>query len=162
MTAAATDHGPLHTVRAVGFPLDVWMRSTQHFDELMREFALISAGLQLEDGPSRPVPLRLIDLVDELRLQFAAMAAQQDAQRQAALDAGMASVDLEYHVPAAAREAAASLLGLLDEADDFCRSGDLLTLASPAEAVRFREWYLNEVVRQIDGHPPTPWPEHAG
>ncbi len=54
--------------------------------------------------------------------------------------------------------AAARRLGdLLDEADEFCRSGHLLTVATQPESVAFRRWYLGEFQRQIDGHPPGPW-----
>ena len=49
------------------------------------------------------------------------------------------------------------LTGLLEEADDYCRRGELLTLATPPELVAFRNWYLGQVVEQIDGRPPTPW-----
>ncbi len=48
---------------------------------------------------------------------------------------------------------------MLTAADEYCREGALLTCAPPPSAVRFREWYLNEFVVQIDGHPPTPWGE---
>ena len=42
----------------------------------------------------------------------------------------------------------------LAEADEFCRRGELLTLATPPEYVAFREWFLGEIVRQLDGQPP--------
>lgn len=66
-------------------------------------------------------------------------------------------MDLTLLVPAAARGAAVELMGLLEEADDYCRRGELLTLATSPELVAFRNWYLGQVVEQIDGRPPTPW-----
>ena len=46
---------------------------------------------------------------------------------------------------------------LFDEADEFCRRGDLLTLAESSEVHAFRTWYIEEYVRQLDGGPPTSW-----
>ena len=46
---------------------------------------------------------------------------------------------------------------MLDEADVFCREGELLTLATPADEVAFRRWFLNEFVRQLRGEPPRRW-----
>ena len=50
---------------------------------------------------------------------------------------------------------------MLDEADESCTRGDhLLTLATPEE-LRFRCWFIGEFVAQINGAPPTPWPDVA-
>jgi hypothetical protein len=67
-------------------------------------------------------------------------------------------VDLEIDVPAGAAPAAAEMQATLAEADEFCRNGELLTLAASPEFVAFRNWFLGEIVRQLDGDPPTPWP----
>ena len=64
-------------------------------------------------------------------------------------------------MPAALAAAARRLRTLLDEADAFCRAGDLLTLATQPEGVAFRHWYLDEFQRQIDGRPPRPWSASA-
>jgi hypothetical protein len=66
-------------------------------------------------------------------------------------------VTLVYRVPPEIRDAVIALAGMLAEADEYCRQGDLLTLAPPPEAVRFRDWYLSEFVRQCDGLPAKPW-----
>lgn len=60
-------------------------------------------------------------------------------------------------MPPAVAAAAAQLRDLLDEADEFCCAGDLLTLATQPEGRAFRRWYLDEFRRQIDGHLPRPW-----
>jgi hypothetical protein len=72
---------------------------------------------------------------------------------------GATTVDLEIDVPAGAGAAAAEMLSILAEADEFCRRGELLTLAASPEYVEFREWFLGEIVRQLAGRPPTPWPK---
>ena len=76
---------------------------------------------------------------------------------QAALDRGDSEIDVRYDVPPEAADGALRLLVLLDEADDFCRAGDLLTLATLPETLDFRRWYLEEFIRQVAGEPPCSW-----
>ena len=139
-------------VHIIGLPLEVFRRASEHSDELLREFALIK-----EDG-SEHVPGRLLALIDELRLRFGAFTEGPSGAIQAALDRGDPEIDLWYEVPEAAADGAHRLGVLLDEADAFCRSGDLLTLATLPESLAFRRWYLDEFVRQVAGQPPRPWP----
>jgi hypothetical protein len=147
-------------VRIVGFPLHVYARALEHSNELMREFALIALGQQEDDSPA--VPRRLMHLVDALTQEYAGVTDETDAQRDEALDAGLESVDLVYRVPPGTAEASRVLAAMLEEADDYCRNGgSLLTLATPPEAKRFRDWYLGEFVRQVGGAEPLPWPEYV-
>lgn len=141
----------LVTVRILGMPLEIMQRSAEHSDELLREFALIR-----EEG-SDHVPARLLRVIEELRGRFGAFAAGPRQAMQDALDRGDDSVDLEYRVPLEVGDAAERLGALLDEADEFCRSGDLLTMATPPDGLAFRHWYLAEFERQVAGQPPRPW-----
>ena len=141
----------LVTVCILGMPLDVMQRSAEHSDELLREFALIR-----EEG-SDHVPARLLALIDELQGRFGSFSEGPRQAMQDAMDRGDETIDLSYDVPPAVAAAARQLGDLLDEADEFCRAGDLLTLATQPEAVVFRHWYLEEFQRQVDGEPPRPW-----
>ena len=146
--------GPtLVPVHILGLPLDVYGRSSEHTDELLREFALIR-----EDNGDH-VPARLLALIDELNARFAGFTQAQTIALQEALARGDTEIDLHYEVPPEASEGAARLGRLLDEADEFCRAGDLLTLATLPEGVAFRRWVLEEFVLQVDGHPPRRWSE---
>ena len=146
-------------VRIIGMPMDVYQQASEHTDELMREFALIREAETSEGG--HHVPRRLLELVEQLSGQFGPFTGPQQAQLAQAVEDGATSIDLDYRVPAAAREACIDLGRTLDEADEFCRQGqELLTLATPSRAVAFRNWFLEEFVRQIDGHPPTPWEDY--
>ncbi len=151
MTETRTE---LVEVRLLEVPLDVLARARERKDGLTREFALIATSL-----PSDAVPARLLRLARDLRSRYGGHTMGPQEQIDNAMDRGEQSIDVAFTVPAAARHAAVELLRVLDEADDFCRSGDLLMLAAPPELVRFRQWYLGEFIRQIDGEPPTPWPE---
>ena len=144
----------LFTVRIVGLPLSEQVAASQHFDELIREFAYLHA----DDGDGTGVPARLIKLRDDLVGQFESFTQRSNVLRDEAIQRGDATVDLTFEIPRAAADAANDLGALLDEADEYCRSGDhLLTLAPPERALRFRRWYLGEFTRQTDGQPATPW-----
>ena len=151
MTSSTTED--LVEVHLIGVPLEERQRAAQHFDELMREFALMAG-----DATAGTVPSRLLELRNALLARFSSFLAGAGAEMDAALARGATSIDVHYRVPASIGTAAAQLDALLDEADEYCRSGDhLLTLAAPERAVRFRRWYLGEFVRQVAGQPPEPW-----
>ena len=144
-------------VRMLGLPLDVWRVATEHAEELTREMQLLAIGYEGEDT-HRHLPTRLTELVDALSRRFAGISAEQDQQIAEAADAGSDAIDVTYRLPPEAATASQALGAMLDEADEFCRSGDLLTLATPPEAKAYRDWFLSEVVAQLAGAEPTPWP----
>ena len=134
-------------------PLDIMQASAEHSDELLREFALIR-----EEG-SGHVPDRLLALIEELRGRFGAFSSGPRQAMQEALARGEQAIDLRYEVPPEVAAAARRLGTLLDEADEFCRAGDLLTLATEPRGLEFRRWYLGEFERQIAGESPRAWPD---
>jgi anti-sigma regulatory factor (Ser/Thr protein kinase) len=136
-------------------PLDVYRRSQEHSDDLGRELRLIASAPE----EAHSVPRRLRRLIYELADRY--VGANPEAQRrlQEALERGEATVDVRYRMPPRAAEDVVALGELLREADEYCRAGGgLLTLATPPEALRFREWVFGEIRRQIGGGPPRPWP----
>lgn len=142
-------------VRLLGLPLQVWQRTQEHVDGLLREFTLITQDEEVKAA----TPGRLLALVQELSAGFGSFSEAQVIEMQAALARGDTVIDLTYQVPAAAAPAAQQLGDMLDEADEYCRRGDhLLTLATPDEELRFRRWFIGEFVDQLGGAPPTPWP----
>jgi hypothetical protein len=153
--AVTTDD--LVQVDLLQLPLDVWQRTQEHVDGLLREFALI-----VSDAEARAAtPGRLLSLVQELSAGYGHFSASQRVEMEAALERGQDFIDLTYRLPPGAAPAAQALGDMLDEADDYCRRGDhLLTLATPPEELRFRHWFIDEFVAQIAGAPPTPWPAY--
>ena len=133
-------------------PLRIWQRAAEHHDELMREMALLALA---PDPPD--LPQRLTELVQVLGQQYGAAGARPDDDRDAALAAGRDRADLVYEVPRSAGAAAVRMRALLDEAEEYCRTS-LLTLAQSDVEAAFSHWYIEEFVRQTDGHEPTPWP----
>lgn len=155
-------HDPLVEVHLRQLPVQLWATSQELSDDLLREFALVVADLETEHE-HRPLPARLLDLVQAVTAQFAGAADVQEAQLFAAVEAGTPEIDLVYRLPPAAGPAAAHLETMLDEADAYCRAGrDLLTLAAPEEVVTFRHWFLGQFSDQLAGRPAVAWPDYRG
>ena len=146
---------PLIEVRLLALPVAVHARAAAHQDALQRELDL----LRRTDAPP-DVPVQLLALVDELEQRYGSLNDRPTAELATAMAAGTATVDVTFSVPPDAAPAAERLGELLDRADDYCREGvALMTLATPAESVRYRRWFLGQFLAQIGGAPPTPWPE---
>ena len=140
-------------VKLLGLDLEDHRRSSEHHEELLREFMLIAQSGDDHAG----VPARLMALIDELRERYSQYG-RVNEEVEAARRRGEQSVDLVYALPASMAGDVRRFLQLLEEADEYCRRGDLLTLATPPAEAAFRRWYLEEVARQIEGEAPRPWP----
>jgi hypothetical protein len=145
-------------IRIVDMDLDDYRHSQAHHDELFREFTLIASSTD----DDTIVPKRLLALIDEVTGQFSGFTAGPNEALADAAARGDSRIDLVFELPPSARDAVVRLKQLLADADEYCRSGDLLTLAPSDDAIAFRDWYLDEFARQIDGEPPRPWPEVRG
>ena len=138
-------------VRLLELPIPLHYRTTQHIDDLQREFSYITA----EPGS---VPHRLLALAQQLGAEFGRFGQGPNAALRDAAAAGEESVDILYPLPAPAAAAARMADQMLDEADQFCRSGELLTVAAEEDTLSYRRWFFGQVAAQIDGEPPCPWP----
>lgn len=145
-------------VRLLQLPLDVLTRSQQHSDELQREFSHIASPMTDTDR----VPDRLLALSQSVRAQFGAFTGPAMDEITVAQERGDDTIDVTFKVPAAAAGAAGALRAMWEEVDEFCRNGDLLTLATPPELVEFREWFLDQFSTQLNGGAPVPWPDYVG
>ena len=146
----------LHAICLVGLPVAIHRRASEHADAVNRELSLIAAG---DDGS---VPARLQSLSQRLTAQYSGMSAEQAAQIQEAAERGETEIDIEYHLPAEVADGAAQLGRMLEEVDEYCRQGEMLSLITPPESAVYRRWFLDEFVRQIrDGAEPTPWRDFA-
>jgi len=144
-----------HRIVLSGFPIALFFEARRHNEALVREFTFI---VEAEATPN-DVPVRLLALARQLRERFYGLNADLEAQVDAAVAQGDEAIELQVRLAAFARECALTLGALFDEADAFCRNGDLLTLAESDDVHQFRTWYIEEVVRQLDGGPPIAWPD---
>jgi anti-sigma regulatory factor (Ser/Thr protein kinase) len=145
----------LRTVRFPAVPVDGYLALQAHNDALFRELELVSIELEGDDGARVAAPLA--DLVDQLYRRFQG---QRDSYRDAVAAAqarGEATVELETAATAAAVSGARGYLALLEQADELCRAGLLLT-PEPSPAVRaLRAWFVDQMAAQVlDGATPTP------
>ena len=137
-------------------PIGLFLRAREHHDELVRELTLMAMRANTpQHGPQ--LPPRLDELVEILGRRFGATASRTDAERDAAIDRGDTTVDLRYRVPASIATDLVALNELIDDADEFCRTGQLLTLPRDAAIAQFGRWYNGEFLRQLQGLDPVPW-----
>lgn len=155
-SASTGDSNDWHEVQLLGLPLALFLRTRQHHDELLRELTLLALARD-DQTAHHPLPGRLAALVETLGARYGMTASRADAVRDAAIERGDATVDLSYRVPSSIAADLTMLQDMLDAADDFCRSGELLTLPRDDVMVSFSHWYSDEFVRQVDGLPPTRW-----
>jgi hypothetical protein len=147
---------PAVEVRLLNFPLPLFVHSRERHDELLREFALM-AMRPPESRPGHETPTRLLELIDVLGRRDGGVSDRSDAVRDAAIERGDATVDLTYELPPSAAASLRQLDQLMTDADEFCRSEDLLTLASTPTELAFRRWYLDQFMTQLAGGEATPW-----
>ncbi|MEP7046479.1 MAG: STAS domain-containing protein [Ilumatobacteraceae bacterium] len=148
----------MFVVELLELPLLELNRATEHNLTLMRELALVHTADETGTAPAR-----LLWLSQHLDQQYAAFNAEPRETLQRALEGDQAHIDIRYEVPDHAAIAAERLEAALDEVDQYCRDGQLLTLVTPVEALALRRWLLGEFVTQIrDGAPPKPWSGCAG
>ena len=145
--------GGLVDVRLLGVPLALLDRSREHLDSLERELRL----LDLTASDESPEVGRLLDFFADGRRAPLVPGRAEDDQVDAARRRGDPIVDLVVQVGPSMADACREVGALLDEADRFCRRGDLLNLATPADCVALRRWYLGELLAQLEGAPPSPW-----
>lgn len=148
--------GEILPVVLLNVPVGLWERTDEEGKDLMREFTLIT----LQESHDASVPQRLLDLVSELEESYGTVGEEQSARLERARAAGEMEIErLEYRLPPAAAADIERLAAMLDEADDYCRQGKhLLSLASSPAAKAFRDWFLDEMLIQLSGGEPTPWP----
>jgi anti-sigma B factor antagonist len=149
-------NGDLVDVHLLDLPVATHDHATSHMNALQRELELI----RRRDPDLTSVPHRLQTLVDELTQEYGGVGDQPSEQLAEAIERGEVTIRLLYRVPRSAGEASQRLASLLDEVDDYCRSGDLLTLVTPSEIARYRRWFLGEFANQTAGKPALPWPAY--
>ena len=147
-----------HSVVLRQLPVALYVQSRQHNEALYREFAFIAEG----NTDPETVPVRLLQVVNYLRSRYGGLNAAMQEEMEAAIVRGDEHVDVEIKVPIESRSAIPMLASLLEEVDDFCGSGALLTLRTPEEVRSLRVWYLEQIRDQLYGAPALPWPVWRG
>ena len=145
------------SVDLVDLPVELVLHYRVRFADLRRELTLIAlqAGADAED------PRRVGSRLNDLALRLETFGPIGDAARKLVDEAHLAGqdrVDVHYDLPIAALPGIEELRDLLLEADEFCRSEALLTLAAGPQETAMRAWYIDELLGQARGAEATPWP----
>ncbi len=141
-------------IRLLGVPVRVFLAAREHHDALLREFAVMALDRN-EESTREPDELRA--LVREFGVHYAVASARPGDEFEAALQAGKATLDLTYPMPASASRGAEDFERLMDAADRLCEQGLMLTMPRSQVIRDFSAWWFGEVRRQSAGHPPTRW-----
>lgn len=141
-------------VRLAGCPVELSLQQDRHLDELVRELQLLSVN---QDSPEST------ELAREIRgLLVSPTAARLTGRRAAerAREEGRDVVDIDMAMPREFSGLVTQLHEAVARADQLCREGRLLTLASPPEIQELRAWMTHEVFEQATtGAAPVPWAE---
>ena len=146
-------------VRFPGVPVDGYLEVQAHNDALFRELELVS--IEFEGDHAAKVAAPLADLVDQLYRRFRG---QRDSHREvvaAAQAAGRPTVELASTASPGAVAGARSYLALLEQADELCRAGVLLTPEPPPSVKALRSWFVDQMAAQVL-HDATPAPAPPG
>jgi hypothetical protein len=142
----------------VGVPVQAYLELQAHNDALFRELELISIELGIAGAAAAPKDPVLVGLVERLRSQFRG---QRDSYRDvvaAAQARGEPTVDLETSASPAVVASARAYVDLLEQADELCRTGELLTPPPPPHVRALRRWFVEQLATQLLDDDPTPGP----
>ena len=146
----------LRRVTLMGVPAATYVAFNLHVDQLLHELQLAAAARMWTEMAHSGRLHRLISR--SLSSQTEARASAW-AQAREALIAPAERVDIDLRVPVGAADASRALLELLEEADELCARGELLTLPATAEIRDLRRWVTAELCSQLHlGRQPQPCP----
>ncbi len=131
-----------------GFDVQVSTGLGRQYADLRRELRLLAVSHQ-EDYP---LAANLSDMFAsyERQLPHDVYRAVNRARRD-----GQASVDMVVKVEPEAAPILSTMLEMFDLADAFCKAERLLSIQRTPQQRAFHVWYLNELINQINGEPPT-------
>lgn len=128
-------------------PTDLLLAAKSHVDNIVREFALVSAGAQ--SGSTAEVPPHLAALLNEVVGDFSDARLGIKHQALHAARHELPRTNLVLDLPVTAADAGERYVEALDEIDAYCRAKRLLTLETPPQHRAFRRWYVEELARQL-------------
>ena len=139
------------------YPLRLWEEQQEHTAEMLREFQLMLSGQESGQTTSSP-PAQLLQFAASFTGRYGALLDEISVSRQQARQQGLDRMDSEVPLLAGTAEILEHVRGVLDAVDAYCRHGDLLMLARTPVQVALQQWTNRELVAQLHGAAPTPWP----
>jgi PAS domain S-box-containing protein len=147
-------------------PPTLWLAARQHHDALTRELVLysaehpaIDADTATADRARATISARLVAAVEEA--QAAGTARPATPHGTSSLPWVPDHLDLVLEVSADAASDFATLQDVLDLAESLARDGALFAQPGLPEIIAVRDWACEQVIAQLGGAPPAPWPGTA-
>ena len=150
-------------------PATLWLAAREHHDALLRELALLrSAGARGDwaqhsgdlaaADEARSAVSTALDAAVQWARETGAAAVPLPQDHPGALPPVPSALDLELVVRRGQAGAFAALQDVLDEGERLARTGQLLVRPGLPEIVAVRDWAAEQVIAQLAGAPPAPWP----
>lgn len=128
----------------VRVPVDTFLRSQDHQEDLLRELRLIDLADQFGLGEADAAE-EILQLVSEIHSRFRDVRGTTRAQALAAREAGADEVDLVVPVYDGMDDALRHWLELLEQADQLCARGEVLTLPADPDVQVLRRRYVRDI-----------------
>jgi hypothetical protein len=147
----ANPDGPFITVLLLGLPARLFGELRRYHFEVRRELRLLAMTAP-DDYPLATTITEIFVEADRERRASTGV-----ARLDQAIADDLASVDLEYRVPATTPTTMTRIRDLLDEVYRALSQEHLLALRPPEVLVDLQTWYFTEFERQGNGEEPLPW-----
>jgi GAF domain-containing protein/anti-sigma regulatory factor (Ser/Thr protein kinase) len=148
---------PNVNVRLLGIPVALLQKASEEYEGLFRELRLMKERSEANPDGGSSLPERLSVLISEIGNRFNGLGAGMDEMWQDVVDRNESTYDWEIELPEAAVVACEFYDAMLNEADEFGLSAQLLTLPASPTSVAVRRWFLSELIGQLHGIAPTTW-----
>ena len=139
------------------YPLRLWAQQQERTEEMIREFQLLLSGQETGQSVQSP-PAQLVELADFFVSRFGLLLDEINGWREEALQQGLDRIDSEVPLVDGTAELLERVRQVMEAVDEYCRQGDLLMLARGPEELALAEWTTAQLVGQLQGAAPTPWP----
>lgn len=144
-------------------PAALWMAARQHHNALLRELVLYVAehtdaevDLALADAARAYVSSTVLQAIEQAPRSTTEWSVLSPTRPWPP-----AGLSVDVTVPGSAGPAFAALQDALDVAERLAAGGRLLVRPGLPEIVAVRDWVCEQVVAQLAGAPPSPWPGTA-
>ncbi len=151
---------PQISVRLIGIPVPLLQKASEEYEALFRELRLMKERSGVTPG-APGMPERLSVLVSEIGSRFNGFGPGMDEMWQRAVDDKVELYDWTLELPQTAVVACEFYDAMLDEADEFGLSAQLLTLPASPASVAVRRWFLSELIGQLHGKAPVAWADSS-
>lgn len=142
----------LRHIHIASVPTARLVAAKSHVEDLVRDLTLVAE----EHARDTAEPTGPVALANRLQEQLAQLGPMRHALHRIALHARTADLDqtpIDLDLAPHLAEAVDAYRDALDEADVYCRSGELLVTSSASDNARFRRWYLTEIAHQLRARP---------